>query len=158
MAMQKGEFFFFLWVAVLGRRDPRAVFANEQFLPPVASFYSMSFLVLVVYVPYWILVGTLHHLIKTKKIEHKSDDDDDDNEIEYDSGGMVLRVVAPLPLATVMASPLTSTSPPGGGAGAAASGHRRAGRWTRGGRGDRRGERRTLPATPVPPPKTMAAG
>jgi hypothetical protein len=118
----------------------------------------MSFLVLVVYVPYWILVGTLHHLIKTKKIEHKSDDDDDDNEIEYDSGGMVLRVVAPLPLATVMASPLTSTSPPGGGAGAAASGHRRAGRWTRGGRGDRRGERRTLPATPVPPPKTMAAG
>jgi len=71
---------------------------------------------------------------------------------------MVLRVVAPLPLATVMASPLTSTSPPGGGAGAAASGHRRAGRWTRGGRGGSRGERLTLPATPVPLPKTTAAG
>jgi hypothetical protein len=91
--------------------------------------------VLVVYVPYWILVGTLRHLIefsvvtrplhliKTKKNEHTSDDDDDDDEIVSDSGGMVLRVVAPLPLATVMASPLASTSPPGGGAGAAASGH-----------------------------------
>jgi hypothetical protein len=59
---------------------------------------------------------------------------------------MALRVVAPLLLATVMASPLTLTSTPGGGAGAAASGHRRTGgRWTRGGRG--RGERHTLPAT-----------
>jgi len=46
--------------------------------------------------------------------------DDDDDEID---GGMVLRVVAPLPLATVMASPLTSMSPPGGGARAAALGH-----------------------------------
>jgi hypothetical protein len=134
------------------------------------SFYSTCLVVLVVYVPYWILVGTLHHLIefsvvtrplhsiKRKKIEHSSDDDDDDNKIDSDSGGMVLRVVAPLPLATVMASPLTSTSPPGGGAGAAASGHRHAGRWTQGGRGGRRGERRTLPATPVPPPKMTATG
>ncbi len=80
--------------------------------------------------------------------------DDDDDEID---GGMVLRVVAPLPLATVMASPLTSTLPPGGGAGAAALGHRRAvGWWKRGGRG--RGERRTLPATPMPPPKMAAGG
>ncbi len=65
--------------------------------------------------PYWTLVGTLRNLIefsvvtrplpiKTKKIEHTSDDDDDDDEIVSDSGGMVLRVVAPLPLATVMAS------------------------------------------------------
>jgi hypothetical protein len=135
------------------------------------SFYSTCLVVLVVYVPYWILVGTLRHLIefsvitrplhsiyiKRKKIEHSSDDDDD-NEIDSDSGGMVLRVVKPLPLAAVMASPLTLTSPPGGGAGAAATGHRRAGRWTQGGRGGRRGERRTLPATPVPPPKTTAAG
>jgi hypothetical protein len=142
------------------------------------SFYSTCLVVLVVYVLYWILVGTLCHLIefsvvtrplhsiKTKKIENTSDDDDDDNndnddddnEIDCDSGGMVLRIDAPLPLATVMASPLTSRSPPGGGAGATASGHRRAGRWTRGGCGGRRGKRRTLPATLVPPPKTTAAG
>jgi hypothetical protein len=110
------------------------------------SFYSTCLVVLVVYVIYWILVGTLRHLIeftqccntsptlhsiKTKNIEHTSDDDgDDNNEIDSDSGGMVLRVVAPLPLKTVMASPFTSTSPPGGGAGAVALGHRRAGRWT----------------------------
>jgi hypothetical protein len=69
--------------------------------------------------------------------------DDDNDKID---GGMVLRVVAPLLLTTVMALPLTLTSPSGGGAGAAASGHRRAGgRWTRGGRG--RSERHTLPAT-----------
>ena len=81
------------------------------------SFYSTCLVVLVVYVPYWILVGTLRHLIKTKKIEHTSDDDnddddkdedDDDNEIDSNSGGMVLRFVAPLPLATATASPLTS--------------------------------------------------
>jgi hypothetical protein len=64
------------------------------------SFYSTCLVVLVVYVLYWILVGTVRHLIefsvvtrplhlhsiKTKKIEHTSDDDDDnynddDNEI-----------------------------------------------------------------------------
>ena len=117
------------------------------------SFYSTCLVVLVVYVPYWILVGTLRHPtlnIKTKKIEHTSDDDNDDDEIDSDSGGMVLRVAAPLPLATVMASPLTLTSLPGGGAGAAASGHQRAGQWTRarGQRSGRRGKRRTLPATP----------
>jgi hypothetical protein len=69
------------------------------------SFYSTCLVVLVVYVPYWILVGTLHHptLNKNKKIEHTSDDDDDDDEIDSDSGGMVIRVVAPLPLGTVMA-------------------------------------------------------
>ena len=99
------------------------------------SFYSTCLVVLVIYVPYWILVGTLRqliefsvktrplHSIKRKKIEHSSDNDDDDDEIDSDSRGMVLRVVSPLPLATVMESPLTSTSPPGGGAGAAASGH-----------------------------------
>ena len=86
------------------------------------SFYSTCLVVLVVYVPYWILVGTLRHLIefsvvtrplhsiKSKKIEHTSDNDDDDdnddnddnddddddnNEIDSDSGGMVLRVSRP---------------------------------------------------------------
>ena len=69
------------------------------------SFYSTCLVVLVVYVPYWILVGTLRHptLNKNKKIEHTSDDDNDDDEIDSDSRGMVLRVIAPLPLATVMA-------------------------------------------------------
>jgi hypothetical protein len=114
------------------------------------SFYSTCLVVLVVYVPYWILVGTLRHptLNKNKKNEHTSDDDNDDDEMDSDSGGMVLRVAAPLPLATVMASPLTLTLPPGGRAGAAASGHRRAGRWMQGRRGGCCGERRTLPVTP----------
>jgi hypothetical protein len=69
------------------------------------SFHSTCLVVLVVYVPYWILVGTLRHptLNKNKKIEQTSDDDNDDDEIDSDSRGMVLRVVAPLPLATVMA-------------------------------------------------------
>ena len=32
----EARIFFSLWVVVWGRRDLRAVFANEQFLPPVA--------------------------------------------------------------------------------------------------------------------------
>jgi hypothetical protein len=71
---------------------------------------------------------------------------------------MILRVVAPLPLATVMASPLMSTSPPRGGAGVAASGHRRAGRCMRGGCGGCRAERRTLPATLMRPPRNSSGG
>jgi hypothetical protein len=57
------------------------------------SFYSTCLVVLVVYVPsYWMLVHyvTLHS-IKTKKIEHTSENDNDDNdndEIDSDSGGM----------------------------------------------------------------------
>ena len=76
------------------------------------SFYSLCLVVLVVYAPYWILVGTFCHLVEfsvvtrplhsMKKLEHTSDNgndgddnEDNDNEIDSNSGGMVLRVVMP---------------------------------------------------------------
>jgi hypothetical protein len=41
-ARQRGcKFFFSLWVVVWGRGDLRAVFANKQFLRPVARYVAL---------------------------------------------------------------------------------------------------------------------